>query len=145
MPKMFSAITYVVGFAVLVPAFVLFIHLAFLGNVAAGTDSKGMPLTTWLGIVTLLGGIAYLIALGLLVWRPQRNCQGCLYCSIGYAMYVAVMIGYISSGNFAEQVKTSGLVYALSNHVADLLYVAVPLLFVALLIFKPRVEQVSGA
>src|SRR6266513_1032900 len=145
MSRMFNAITCVVGLAVLVPAFVLLMQVGILGNIAAGTDSKGLPLTTWLGIITLLGGIAYLIALGLLVWRPQRNCQWCLYCSIGYATYVAVMIGYVSSGNFAEQVKTSGLVSALSDHVPDLLYVAVPLLFIALLMFRPRVEQVSGA
>jgi len=142
----FNVVTCVFGIAVLVPAFVVFLQFAILGNVAKSeTDSAGTPLATWLSLGTLFGGIAYLIALGMFAWRPQANCRWCLYCLIGYSIYVAGMIGDIVLDDFAHQMKTYGLVSALSNHVPDLLYVAVPLLFVALLIFRPRVEQVSGA
>ena len=134
----FNVFTCVLGIAVLVPAFVLFIHLAFLGNVASSADSAETPMATWLSIGTLFGGVAYLIALGMFAWRPHTVCRWCLYWLIGFSIYVAGMIGYISSGNFAQQVKTSGLLSALSSNAQDLLYIAVPLIFVVLLFFSPR-------
>ncbi len=137
----FNVVTYVFGIAVLVPAFVVFLQFVILGNVAKSeTDSAETPLATWLSLGTLFGGIAYLIALGMFAWRPQANCRWCLCCLIGYAIYVAGMIGYISWGDFAHQAKTYGLVSALSDNVSALLYIAAPLIFVVLLIFRPRLN-----
>jgi len=144
MPKMLSGITYIAALAVLVPAFVLCMQFAVQSN-AAAVESAGVSVAMWLTVVTLLGGIAYVIALAVLAFSSQSDCHWCLYFLGGYALYVAGMIGYVSSGNFVHQLRTSGVVSALSNNALDVAYIVISLVLFVLIIAKSRLGQAAGA
>lgn len=130
----FNVVMYISGVAVLVPAFVLVLQFGILGSAAKSETIVETPLTIWLMFGTLFGGVAYLIALGVLAWKSQASCRWCLYCLTGYAIYIAVMIGYISAGDFTLQMRTSGLLSALSSNAQVLFYLTAPLVFVVLLL-----------
>jgi hypothetical protein len=104
-------------------AFVLWLQLAFLENVARSNGEGG-----WHSVVVLLSTIGYLVALVLWMLRqePAPLRDGYL---IAYCAYIAGLLALVLSGNFLHQVQLYGPLTAVTNHLAALLYVALPVVF----------------
>jgi hypothetical protein len=111
------------GVLVLLPAFVVWLQLAFLENIARSTGEDG-----WHSFVILLATILYLGAL--VAWMVNRKTMPIRDSYlIGYCVCIAGLLAYASSGNFFHQIKLYDFITALGNHLDALFYVALPVAF----------------
>lgn len=113
------------GVLVLLPAFVVWLQLAFLDNVARSKGEGG-----WHSVVVLLATIGYLVALVVWMVRQKRAPLRDGYL-IAYCAYIAGLLAFASSGNFLHQIGLYGPITAIGNHLDALLYVALPVAFLA--------------
>jgi hypothetical protein len=128
-----------VGVLVLLPAFVMWLQLAFLDNVARSKGEGG----GWHSFVILLTTIGYLVALVIWMVRQKRAPLRDGYL-IAYCAYIAGLLAFASSGNFLHQIGLYGLITAVSNHLDALLYVALPVAFLVdrlILLLQGQREQ----
>lgn len=118
-----NAITLVIGASTLVSAFVLFVHLAFLGNIEEGTD-----LSALFARGTLLAGLVCLTVL-IIITVKGVSCRWCLYYLMCFSIYISAMIGYTSLGDFTNALKTRQILPWISNNARDLIYTSMPVVF----------------
>lgn len=132
---MSDAITLVIGGLTLVSAFVLFIHLAFLGNIG-----NGVGLSVLLAGCTLVASAVYLIVLIVLAAK-RGSCRWCLCYLIGFSIYISAMIVYISSEDLADALAGEP-----SRYLPSLIYIAMPIVFlVRLLLVNVKKSKRPGS
>ena len=140
MPLALLGAVAVLGLFMLIPAFLLLVHFAVLSNIANG-DAGWINAAAYWGVGTFAGGVVYVSALSMIVFKSRNLCRWCYYYCITYAVYIGGMTGYLSSGNFLRKIETYGLMYAVSVHMQSLAYLLIALLFIIGIV---KMSQLQG-
>jgi hypothetical protein len=130
------------GIALLLPGAMLFLHFAALSNIGV-SEGEGFSTLGLLSLATVLFGVVYLISLFKIILQQKHPCRWCHYSCIAYATYSGLMIGYLTSGDFAHQLQSSGLMYAISNHLPRLGYIAIAVIFIAVMLANLKATQTA--
>ena len=123
-PRLIFAIRCAIGLLVLLPAFVIWMHVAVLANLARSEGLEG----NWHALLIPLATIAYLVALSIWAFTKRRSLVRDGYLIV-YCGYIAGLLAFISSGNFLHQLGLYGPVIAFTNHLEDFAYLAAPVIF----------------
>jgi hypothetical protein len=132
----YLAIIGVLGLFVLILAFLLLAHFTVLSNIGANRGSG-------FALVSLVGGVAYLVALRKVVMSTQKTCRWCHFYCAGYAAYVAMMYGYLSYGNFMRAIEIDGWLDALSSHSQTLVFIVTSFAFMTFVLLNLNVRKSS--
>jgi hypothetical protein len=128
-----------IGLLVLLPAFLIWMHVAVLANIARAEGAEA----NWHASVIPLTTLGFLITLGSWAFTRRPSLVRDMY-MVAYCGYIVILSAYVSSGNFMHQLSLYGVGTALGNHLDNLAYLALALVFLfdrLILVFTTRREQ----